>query len=129
MAGYTKKNLQDVENSAPEGAGDGLEARFARKHLDTEHLGVSYFRYGAGFRTPFGHRHREQEEAYVVVGGSGRIRMDDDVVELQRWDVVRVAPEVVRGFEGGPDGLEIIAIGGAKPEGGDGVRVHDFWTE
>jgi quercetin dioxygenase-like cupin family protein len=129
MAGYTKKNLQDVDNSAPDGAGDGLEARFARKHLDSEHLGVSYFRYGAGFRAPYGHRHREQEEAYVVVSGSGRLRVDDDVLELQRWDVVRVAPQAVRGFEGGPDGLEIIAIGADRPEGGDGELVKDWWTD
>jgi quercetin dioxygenase-like cupin family protein len=129
MAGYTKKNLQDVDNSAPEGAGDGLEARFARKHLDSEHLGVSYFRYGPGFRAPYGHRHREQEEAYVVVSGSGRLRVDDDVLDLQRWDVVRVAPHAVRGFEGGPDGLEVIAIGADRPEGGDGELVKDWWTD
>jgi mannose-6-phosphate isomerase-like protein (cupin superfamily) len=129
MAGYTKKNLQDVDNSAPEGAGDGLEARFARKHLDSEHLGVSYFRYGPSFRAPYGHRHREQEEAYVVVSGSGRLRLDDDIVDLKQWDVVRVAPEVVRGFEGGPQGLEIIAIGADRPEGGDGELVKDWWTD
>jgi quercetin dioxygenase-like cupin family protein len=129
MAVYTINNHQDVENSAPEGAGDGLEARFARKHLDSEHLGVSYFRYGAGFRAPYGHRHREQEEAYVVVGGSGRLRVDDDVLELKRWDVVRVAPQSVRGFEGGPDGLEVIAIGADRPEGGDGELVRDWWTD
>jgi quercetin dioxygenase-like cupin family protein len=128
MAGYTKKNLQDVDNSAPEGAGAGLEARFARKHLESEHLGVSYFRYGPGFRAPYGHRHREQEEAYVVVSGSGRLRVDDDVLELERWDVVRVAPQSVRGFEGGPDGLEIIAIGADRPEGGDGELVPEWWT-
>jgi mannose-6-phosphate isomerase-like protein (cupin superfamily) len=129
MAGYTIKNLQDVDNSAPEGAGDGLEARFARKHLDSEHLGVSYFRYGAGYRAPYGHRHREQEEAYVVVSGSGRLRLDDDIVDLKRWDVVRVAPQVARAFEGGADGLEIIAIGADRPEGGDGELVEDFWTD
>jgi mannose-6-phosphate isomerase-like protein (cupin superfamily) len=129
MARYTHKNLQDVDNSAPEAAGDGLEARFARKHLDSEHLGVSYFRYGPGFRAPYGHRHREQEEAYVVVSGSGRLRVDDDIVDLKRWDVVRVAPEVVRGFEGGPDGLEVIAIGADRPEGGDGELVKDWWTD
>ena len=129
MAGYTHKNLQDVDNSAPEAAGDGLEARFARKHLGSEHLGVSYFRYGPGFRAPYGHRHREQEEAYVVVSGSGRLRLDDDIVDLKRWDVVRVAPEVVRGFEGGPDGLEVIAIGADRPEGGDGELVRDWWTD
>jgi quercetin dioxygenase-like cupin family protein len=106
-----------------------VEARFARKHLDSEHLGVSYFRYGPGIKPPYGHRHREQEEAYVVVGGSGRVRLDDEVVELRQWDVIRCAPRVVRAFEGGPDGLELIAIGADRPEGGDGELVHDFWTD
>ena len=127
MAAYTKKNLQDVENSAPESAGDGLEARFARKHLDSEHLGVSYFRYGPGYRAPYGHRHREQEEAYVVVGGSGRMLVDGEVIDLRQWDVVRVAPEVVRAFASGPEGLELVAVGGPKPEGGDGEPVPVTW--
>src|SRR5690349_23435842 len=120
MAGYTKKNLQDVDNSAPDGAGDALEARFARKHLDSEHLGVSYFRYGPGFRSPIGHRHREQEEAYVVVSGSGRIRLGDEVRELGQWDVVGVAPTIIRAFEGGPDGTGMVAIGADRPGGGVG---------
>ena len=129
MADYTRVNLMaDVEDSAAE-RGDDLEARFARKHLDSEHLGVTYFRYAPGFRSPIGHSHREQEEAYVVVSGSGRMRLDDDVVELAQWDVVRVAPSVVRGFEGGPGGLVLIAIGADRPEGGDGVRVEDWWTD
>ena len=129
MASYSITNLREVENSAPESVGDGLEARFGRKHLDSEHLGVSYFRYAPGYRSPVGHRHREQEEAYVVVEGSGRIRVDDDVVELRRWDVVRVAPQSVRGFEGGPDGLVVIAVGSDRPEGGDGEMVRDWWTD
>jgi mannose-6-phosphate isomerase-like protein (cupin superfamily) len=129
VAGYTIKNLREVENSAPEAVGDSLEARFGRRHLDSQHLGVSYFRYAPGFRAPYGHRHREQEEAYVVVGGSGRVRLDDEIVDVRRWDVVRVAPEVVRGFEGGPDGLEIIAIGADRPEGGDGEMVRGWWDD
>jgi quercetin dioxygenase-like cupin family protein len=130
VAGYTRVNLKDVDDSAAE-RGSEFEARFARKHLDSEHLGVSYFRYGPGFRSPIGHSHREQEEAYVVIAGSGRMRLDGEVVELALWDVVRVAPPVVRGFEGGPDGLELIAIGADRPEGGDGVRVEgdDWWTD
>jgi mannose-6-phosphate isomerase-like protein (cupin superfamily) len=128
MAEYTRVNLKDVEDSAGE-RGPDFEARFARKHIDSEHLGVSYFRYAAGVRSPIGHSHKEQEEAYVVVSGSGRIRLDDDIVELAQWDVVRVAPSVVRGFEGGPDGLELIAIGADRPEGGDGVRVENWWTD
>jgi mannose-6-phosphate isomerase-like protein (cupin superfamily) len=129
VAGFTIKNLMEVENSAPEAVGDGLQARFGRKHLDSDHLGVSYFRYAPNFRSPIGHRHREQEEAYVVVAGSGRIRLDDEIVDLRQWDVVRVAPEVVRGFEGGPDGLELIAIGADRPEGGDGEVVRDWWDD
>jgi mannose-6-phosphate isomerase-like protein (cupin superfamily) len=128
MTDYTIKNLMEVEDSAAD-RGPDLEARFARKHLESEHLGVSYFRYGPGFKAPYGHRHREQEEAYVVAAGSGRMRLDDDIVELQRWDVVRVAPGVVRAFEGGPDGLELIAIGADRPEGGDGEMVKGFWTD
>jgi quercetin dioxygenase-like cupin family protein len=124
MPDFTIKNLMEVED-AFEGA--EVEARFARKHLESEHLGVSYFRYAPGFRAEEGHRHKEQEEAYVVVGGSGRIRLDDEVIGLRRWDVVRVAPKVVRGFDAGSDGLELIAIGADKPAGGDGVRVPDRW--
>jgi mannose-6-phosphate isomerase-like protein (cupin superfamily) len=128
MSDFAIKNLKEVEDSAAE-RGHEFEARFGRKHLDSRHLGVSYFHYGPGFKTSFGHRHREQEEAYVVVGGSGRIKLDDEIVELRQWDAVRVAPGVVRAFEGGPEGLELIAIGADRPEGGDGEMVHDFWTD
>jgi mannose-6-phosphate isomerase-like protein (cupin superfamily) len=127
MPDYSIKNLKQVEDSA-EGR-DGVEARFGRKHLDSQHLGVSYFRYGPGFRPPYGHSHQTQEEAYVVVGGSGRMKLDDEVIDLSLWDAIRVAPAVIRGFEGGPDGLEIIAVGADRPEGGDGVMVQDFWPQ
>lgn len=128
IGSFTVKNLMEIEDAAAGGPGE-IEARFARSHIDSEHLGVSYFRYGPGYRAAFGHSHREQEEAYVVVGGSGRMKLDDELVELRRWDVVRVAPEVVRALEGGPDGLEIIAIGADRPEDGDGVRHPDWWTD
>jgi mannose-6-phosphate isomerase-like protein (cupin superfamily) len=124
MTDFAIKNLMDIEDgsSRPE-----VEARFARKFLDSDHLGVSHFRFAPGFRAVDGHRHEVQEEAYVVVGGSGRIRLDDEIVELRRWDVVRVAPGVVRGFEAGPEGLDLIAVGSDKPEGGDGALVADRW--
>jgi quercetin dioxygenase-like cupin family protein len=125
---FTIKNLKELEDTAA-GRADGVEARFARRPLNSRHLGVSYFRYAPGYRARAGHRHREQEEAYVVVGGSGRARLDDQIVELHEWDVIRVAPEVVRAFEGGPDGLELIAVGSDRPEGGDGELVQDFWTD
>ena|SRR2546423_4393192 len=126
MPGFALKNLKEVEDSAPI---DEIEGRFGRKHLDSEHLGVSYFRYAPGFRARAGHRHETQEEAYVVVGGSGRARLDDEIVELRQWDALRVSPEIVRGFDAGPDGLELIAIGSDRPEGGDGELVRDRWTD
>jgi quercetin dioxygenase-like cupin family protein len=128
MSAFTVKNLMEIEDSAGESSPE-LEARFARKHLDSEHLGVSYFRYAPGFRSPIGHSHREQEEAYIVIGGSGRVRLDEEILSLRRWDIVRVSPQVVRGFEGGPDGMEIIAVGADRPEGGDGVPAYNWWTD
>jgi mannose-6-phosphate isomerase-like protein (cupin superfamily) len=128
MSGYSVKNLKEIDDSVGERA-PGVEGRFGRKHLDSSELGVSYFRFAENTRSPMGHHHREQEEAYVVVGGSGRMKLDDDIIELRPWDTIRVAPETVRAFEGGPDGLEVIAIGGSKPEEGDGVPVPDWWTD
>ena len=128
MSGFTHTNLKVIEDSAGDRA-PNLEAHIARKHLDSEHLGVSYFRYSPGFRAPVGHHHREQEEVYVVVSGSGRMRLDEEIVELRKWDIVRVAPETIRGLEGGPDGLELIAVGSDRPEGGDGVAVQDWWVD
>jgi len=128
MSNFKLKNLKEVDDAAAD-RGPDIEARFGRKHIDSDHLGVSYFRYGPGYRSPIGHRHREQEEAYVVVGGSGRARLDDEIVELTAWDVLRVAPQVVRSFEGGPEGLELIAVANDRPEGGDGEMVPDHWTD
>ena len=126
MGDYTIVNLLEIEDSV----GDRvpvLEGRFGRKHLGSRDLGISHWRYAPNLRNPGAHSHREQEEAYVVVSGSGRVRLDDEIREIRLWDVVRVAPEVVRAFEAGPDGLELIAVGGPKPEGGDGVRSDSPW--
>ncbi|MGH2873642.1 MAG: cupin domain-containing protein [Solirubrobacteraceae bacterium] len=125
---FTIMNLMEVEDSVA-GRADGVQARFARKHLDSEHLGVSLFSYAPGSRSPMAHSHREQEEAYVVVSGSGRARLDDEIRPLATWDVLRVSPSVVREFEAGEQGLELIAIGADRPEGGDGVRAESAWTE
>jgi mannose-6-phosphate isomerase-like protein (cupin superfamily) len=123
---FATVNLLDVEDSMGDRA-PGLELRFGRAHLDSRDLGVSHVRYRPNVRSEFAHSHREQEEAYVVVAGSGRALLDGDVVELRQWDVVRVAPEVVRAFESGPDGLDMIAVGGPKPQGGDGVPGTAAW--
>src|ERR1700709_1253667 len=124
MSRFRKKNLMEIDALFD---GPEIEMRFARKYLDSEHLGISLFRYAPGFTATDGHHHEVQEEAYVVLGGSGRIRLDDEVVELRRWDVVRVAPETVRGFEAGPDGLEVLAVGRHQPEGGEGAREPAGW--
>ncbi|MHB1537704.1 MAG: cupin domain-containing protein [Solirubrobacteraceae bacterium] len=128
MSSYSVVNLLEVEDSVGERAG-GLEGRFARKHLDSRDLGVSLFRYAPNLRSPFAHSHREQEEAYVVLAGSGRALLDGEVRELGRWDVLRVAPAVVRSFEAGPDGLDLLAVGGPKPADGDGVMAEASWPE
>jgi quercetin dioxygenase-like cupin family protein len=128
MSNYTKINFSEVQDSAA-GRSGAIEARFGRKHMNSEHLGVTQFRFGAGARPPFGHRHREQEEAYVVTSGSGRVKLDDEIVDLKQGDLLRVAPHVVRAFEAGPDGLELIAVGNDRPEGGDGEMVEEFWTD
>ena len=128
MPSYTIKNLIELEN-ATASRGPDVEARFGRTQLGSEHVGVSHFRYAAGHHNRMGHRHREQEEVYIVVAGSGRMKLDDDVVELRQWDAVRVAPEVVRAMEAGPDGLDVIVVGSDRPEGGDGELVKDWWTD
>ena len=125
---FTIKNLKEIEDSAGERA-PGIEGRFARKHLDSEHLGISYFRYEPGVRSPMAHSHREQEEAYVVINGAGRIRLDDEVHGIRQWDVVRISPQTVRAVEAGDGGLEFIAIGSDRPEGGDGVPASSAWID
>ena len=128
MSNWTIVNLLDVEDTAA-GRLDGLEVRMARKNLESRDLGVSLFRYAPNLRNPMSHTHGEQEEAYVVVSGSGRIRLDDELRDLRQWDIVRVAPEVVRAFEAGPGGMDVVAVGGPRPEGGDGEIVESPWPD
>ena len=125
MSSWAKRNFREIE---PKTFGDArVEARFSRQELDSPELGVSRFTYEPGERFAFAHRHREQHESYVVVSGSGRMKLDEEIVELAPWDVLRVDPEVARQIEAGPDGLDVICIGGSRPDGGDGERVEDFW--
>ena len=128
MSDWTILNLLDVDDAAA-GRTDGLEVRMSRKHMESRDVGVSLFRYGPGVRNPISHTHREQEEAYVVVSGSGRIRLDDEIHDVKQWDVVRVAPEVLRAFEAGADGMDVVAVGGPKPEGGDGEMSDAPWPD
>lgn len=125
MSDYAIKNLMDIDDLG----GEGREIRFSRKYLDSAELGVTYQRFDPGYTSTDGHSHEVQEEAYVVVEGSGAVKLDDERIDLRPWDVVRVAPSVVRGFDAGPEGLVLIAVGGSKPEGGDGVKVEGRWQD
>ena len=126
MSGYTIENLRDVEDSAVKfGFSETQESRFAQGALDAESTGLAYHRVKPGKRQAFGHRHQNAEEVYVVLAGSGRVKLDDDVRDLEQLDALRVAPDVARSFEGGPDGLEILAFG--PHHKGDGEILQDFW--
>jgi mannose-6-phosphate isomerase-like protein (cupin superfamily) len=123
---FTLIKLTDVEDSAPKfGLGEDLEARFARNDLDAEHTGVSLERLKPGKRTPFGHRHEKAEEIYVVLSGSGRLKLDEEIVEVEAMDAIRVAPEVTRAFEAGDRGIEILAFGPRAD--GDGEVIPGWW--
>ncbi len=128
MSNYTVKNLKQVENMAEQfGMSEGLEARFARGPLELENFGISYQRLEPNFRIPFGHKHGEQEEAYVILSGSARLKLDDEIVELRQWDAIRVPGEVTRNFEGGPDGAEVLAIG--APAAKDTEMLQGWWAD
>ena len=128
MSDFTIENLANVEDSAPKfGYGDYQESRFARGALDADATGLAYFRVKPGQRQPFGHRHENAEEIYVVIGGSGRIALDDEIREVGRLDAVRLAPGVTRAVEAGPDGLELLAFGPHHER--DGELVPGFWPE
>ena len=125
---FTHKKLTDVKDSAPEfGFGEDGEARFAKDDLDGEHTGLSHHRVKPNKRQPFGHRHEQAEEVYVVLAGSGRMKLDDEIIEIERLDAVRVAPEVTRAFEADEGGLEILAFG--PRHDGDGELVMGWWSE
>jgi mannose-6-phosphate isomerase-like protein (cupin superfamily) len=129
MSGYTKTNVkQDVEDAAPKfGLSPGLEFRYARRDLGCEQSGMSYQKIAPDFRQPFGHTHKEQEEIYVLVSGSARVKLDDDIVELQPFDAVRIAPGVMRCVEAGSDGAELVLFGAQLEDPPDTEMVQGWW--
>jgi mannose-6-phosphate isomerase-like protein (cupin superfamily) len=127
-APYTHLKLTDVEDSAPRfGYGELQEARFATGDLQADETGVSHLRVRPGKRQGFAHRHENAEEVYVVLSGSGRVKLDDEILELEPLDAIRVAPTVTRAFEGGPDGIELV-VAGPRHEG-DGELLHGWWSD
>ena len=128
--GYTKVNLKEVEDQAPKfGLSPNLESRFARVPLELEQQGISYFKVAPGFRLPFGHRHERQEEIYVVLSGSARMKLGDEIVELGSWDALRVPGETMRSFEAGPEGAEILAVGAPNTQNRDAEMVPNWWSD
>jgi len=125
---YTIKNLRDVEDVAPRFGFDSVqEARFARGDLESETIGLAFHRVKPGCRQAFAHRHEQAEEIYVVLSGAGRIKLNDEIHEVGEMDAIRVAPEVLRAFEAGRDGLELLVFG--PRHAGDGeVISEDFWA-
>jgi mannose-6-phosphate isomerase-like protein (cupin superfamily) len=125
---YTLKNLTDVADSAPKfGLAEVQQAHFANDELSAEGTGVSYHRLRPGKRQGFAHRHENAEEVYVVLAGSGRVKLDDEIVPIEKLDALRVAPQVIRGFEAGPDGLDLLAFG--PRHDGDGEVLVGWWTD
>jgi mannose-6-phosphate isomerase-like protein (cupin superfamily) len=127
VATYSHLNLKDdVENMSERfGLAPQMEARFGRNALDIEGGGFSYQKLAPDFSAPFGHRHTTQEEAYVIVAGSGNVMIDGEVRPLRQWDVLRVQPQVARAFQAGPDGMELIAIGFGP--GGETEMIENPW--
>jgi mannose-6-phosphate isomerase-like protein (cupin superfamily) len=112
---YTKTNVREVEDSAPEfDMPAEMQARFARRAIDGETLGMSLFTLEPGFRIPFGHKHVTQEEVYVVVRGSARVKVEDEIVELAEWDAIRFPKDTMRQMEAGPDGVDYLAFGAGE---------------
>jgi mannose-6-phosphate isomerase-like protein (cupin superfamily) len=130
MSSYTKVNMRrDVEDQAPKfDMPDELEARFARTPIEGETLGLSLMKLDPDFRMPFGHKHERQEEVYVVVRGSGRIKVEDEIVDLAEWDAIRIDKDTMRNIEAGPDGIEFLAFG-AGDDPLDAEMAPDWWSD
>jgi quercetin dioxygenase-like cupin family protein len=125
---YTLKNLRETEDSAPKfGFAELGEAHFPREELDAGSIGLSYQVLKPGKRSAFGHRHEDAEEVYVVLSGAGRMRLDEEIIEISQLDAIRVSPPVTRAFEAGSDGLSLLVFGPRHE--GDGEMLQDFWTD
>jgi quercetin dioxygenase-like cupin family protein len=108
--GYSKVNVRDIE---PSGPGDAV--RFVRRELGLLAFGINWFELPPNFSGPT-HDEQEsgQEEANVVVRGSGTYAIDGEEVRVREGDVRRFDPETVRGITAGPDGLTMVAVGARR---------------
>jgi mannose-6-phosphate isomerase-like protein (cupin superfamily) len=129
MADYTHVNLKEIEDQAPKFGMDGLEFRVARSPLELDNSAVSYMRLEPNFRLPFGHTHNQQEELYVLVSGKARLKLGEEVIDLQPFDAVRIPKDTMRNLEGGPEGAEVILFGAPNTGSNDAEMTPDWWTD
>jgi mannose-6-phosphate isomerase-like protein (cupin superfamily) len=125
---HTIKNLRDVEDMAPKFGFDAVqEARFCWRDLDAEKTGLAFMRVKPGRRQAFAHRHEDAEEIYVILSGTGRIKLDDEILDVAPLDAIRIAPGVARALEASDEGLEYLAFGAHHEGDGEILKDEGFW--
>ncbi len=130
MADYKVVKVSDVpDQGANFGLEGKMEARFLRVDLECENCGVTYLKLAPGFREPFGHTHKVQEEVYVLVSGSARIKVGDDIHDLTAWTAVRLSKDAMRALEAGPEGAEFVLVGAPNTGPGDAITEQDWWRD
>lgn len=128
MADYTVLKVSEVDDQGPNFGLEGkMEARFMRVDLGCENCGVTYLRIAPNFRIPFGHRHKVQEEVYMLVSGTARIKLEDEVFDLEPWTAVRMSKDTTRGLEAGPEGAEFVLVGAPNTGPGDAITEQGWW--
>jgi mannose-6-phosphate isomerase-like protein (cupin superfamily) len=128
MGDFTHKNLRDVQDAAVAGGfSEVMGARFASGDLETTQVGVCLQAVHPGKRQAFAHRHENAEEVYVILRGAGRMKLDDEIIEIGELDAVRVAPTVARSLEAGEEGLELLVFGQRHEGDGEMLGADEFW--
>lgn len=83
-----------------------------RRQLELQGVAIGLIKLPPNEGYTFTHRHRKQEEVYIVIEGSGTILIDDELLPLDRGDAVRVSPEARRALKAADQGLLVICAGG-----------------
>lgn len=128
MSDYRIINLQDLENMAAKFGREGYEARFATKPLGLKESGLGHQKLEPNHRLDFGHKHEVQEEVFIVLSGSGKVKLDDEIIDIKTMDAIRIPKEVMRGFEAGSDGLELLIFGAPRTDKNDAILDHGWWA-
>ena len=127
--GYEKINIDELDDQAGPNGLTSQEARFPRRDLGAERIGLAHYKVYPGARLEFGHRHRSMEEVYVVLSGDGVFRVDEEVFAVAAHDAVRVEPQSWRGWEAGPEGMELLAFGEHVEGDGESELDMQWWPQ